>query len=660
VMLPTQDYRRTHLKTPDKLHQGMDGLLHGLLGWTKRRAQIASTMARDAKRISEQSKDLRTLSDRRLRDRLSDQKMCFRRQARGHEAALPDALACMTEVAHRALGMRPYPVQIMGAMALHRGYLAEMATGEGKSLTACLPSVLAAWSGRPFHLVTVNDYLAERDAAEMRPFYAFCGVSVGCVSAEMAPRERRIHYENSVVYTTMKELVADLLRDRLILGRLHHASRRLLRQLIQPKVREIEGTVLRGLDTVIVDEADSLLIDEAVTPLIISRGQENKPLVDACQTAHVLAGDLLPGADYKVNHTYKEIILTAAGTHKVAERARMLSGIWGGPARREELVKQSLTAREFYHRDKQYVIYDGKVAIVDEFTGRLMANRTWRHGLHQAVEAKEGLPVSDPSETLARLSFQRFFRFFRKLAGMTGTAKEATSEFWNIYQLPVLPIPTNRPTVRKRIPDAVFAETGQKWDAIVWEIEKSHQTGRPVLVGTRSVEASEHLAEMLENKGMTFNLLNAVRHKEEARIVAAAGEVGRITLSTNMAGRGTDIKLGRGVAEMGGLHVIATERHESGRIDRQLFGRCARQGDSGSTQSFVSVDDELIQRFVPEPMRKRLAAAIRNHTPGAKHLAGAAVSHAQRAAQRLAYRQRRNVLKMDTWLEDALSFTGPS
>lgn len=658
-MLPTQDYRRTHLKVSKELHQGIDGVMHGMVGWYHRRSGIREALARDAERISDMGKPLGTLSDRRMRDRLSELQIGFRRQAKGCDQVLPEAMALMMEVAHRTLGLRPYPVQIMGAMALYRGYLAEMATGEGKSLTACLPSVLAAWSGRPFHLVTVNDYLADRDATEMRPFYTFCGVSAGCVTAEMAPRERRAQYAHGVVYTTMKELVADLLRDKLIMGQLYHPSRRLLRQLIQPKVRDIDGVVLKGLDTVIVDEADSLLIDEAVTPLIISRGQENKPLVEACQTAHIIAADLMSGADYAVNQTYKEISLTDAGTRKVAARAQMLRGIWGGPARREELIKQALTAREFYQRDKQYVVQDNKVAIVDEFTGRLMPNRTWRHGLHQAVEAKEGLPVNDPSETLARLSFQRFFRFFRKLSGMTGTAREAASEFWHIYQLPVLTIPTNRPTDRKLLPDAVFADESQKWEAVVNEIVKWHQTGRPVLVGTRSVTASERLAVMLENRGLPFNLLNAVRHKEEARIVAAAGEGGRITISTNMAGRGTDIKLGRGIAQVGGLHVIATERHESGRIDRQLFGRCARQGDPGSAQAFMSVDDELIQRFVPAPMRKRLAAAIRHHTPGAQRLAGAAVAHAQRAAQRLAYRQRRNVLKMDTWLEDALSFTGP-
>ncbi|MFH1018982.1 MAG: prepilin peptidase [Pseudomonadota bacterium] len=659
MILPSQDYHRTHIVIPEKLHKGLDGAVHGLVGWYRRRGGIARSLERASEKISETARDLGRVSDRRLRERLGDMQTQFRRQAKGYEDLLPEALACMVEVAQRTLGLRPYPVQIMGAMALHKGYLAEMATGEGKSLTACLPAVLAAWTGRPCHFVTVNDYLANRDALEMRPFYAFCGVSVGCVTGQMDPRERRLNYEKAVVYTTLKELVADFLRDRLILGALHQPSRRLLRQMLQPRLRNLEGVVLRGLDTAIVDEADSVLIDEAVTPLIISRAQENRPLVEACETAHGIAASLERGEDYTVDQKYKEITLTKQGISKVEVQAQRLPGIWRGPSRREELVQQALTAREFYILDQQYVIQEDKIVIVDEFTGRLMPNRTWRHGLHQAVEAKEDLQVNDPSETLARLSFQRFFRFFRRLSGMTGTAREAAAEFWHIYKQPVLTIPTNRPCIRKVLPDSIFPTEAEKWEAIVQEIEKWQRTGRPVLVGTRSVRASEKLAAMLTARGLEYNLLNAVRHREEAQIVAAAGEQNRITIATNMAGRGTDIKLGRGIAQMGGLHVMATERHESVRIDRQLFGRCARQGDPGSAQAFMSLEDELIRRFVPAPMRNRLASAIRTKTPGASRLAEAALSHAQRAAQRLAYKQRRNVLQMDTWLEEALSFSGP-
>lgn len=658
MILPTEDYRRTHIVIPDKLHRGLDRTLHGLVGWYHRRSSTVRSLRKEAEKISNMAQNFRHVSDRRLRERLHELRNQVYRYPKGDDQMLPEALATMIEAAERTLGLRPFPVQIMGAMALYRGYLTEMATGEGKSLTACLPAVLAAWSGRPCHFVTVNDYLANRDAVEMRPFYKLCGVSVGCVIGQMAPKERRVNYEKDLVYTTLKELVADFLRDRLILGAFHHPSRRLLKQLRQPQLRNPPDLVLRGLDTAIVDEADSVLIDEAVTPLIISRSQENKPLVEACSIAHRIAEPLKAGLDYQVDLKYREINLTQAGLSKVERQSRFLPGIWRGAARRTELVQQALTAREFYNLDQQYVIQDEKVAIVDEFTGRLMPNRTWRHGLHQAVEAKEGLPVNDPSETLARLSFQRFFRFFRRLSGMTGTAREATSEFWHIYGLPVISIPTHRPCIRRVLSDEVFSTTEQKWQAVIEEITRCHQTARPVLVGTRSVKASEKLAAMLSARGLEFNLLNAVRHREEARIVAAAGEQTRITIATNMAGRGTDIKLGRGVVEMGGLHVIATERHESGRIDRQLFGRCARQGDPGSARAFMSADDELIQRFLPNWMGQRLKSAMATQAPGVPRFAQMAISHAQNAAQRLAYRQRRNVLKMDTWLEEALSFSG--
>lgn len=660
MTIPAQDYHRTRIVIPEKLYKGMDALVHGFAGWRRRRPSVARSLQEEAEKISEMARGLVHISDHRLRERLLDIQTQFRRQARDHEALLPEALANMVEASSRTTGLLPYPVQIMGALALYHGYLAEMATGEGKSLTACLPSVLAAWSGRPFHFVTVNDYLANRDAVEMNPFYSFCGVSVGCVTGQMEPQERRLNYGKGVVYTTLKELVADFLRDRLIIGALHDSSRRQLRQLLNPQSKNLDGSVLRGLDTAIVDEADSVLIDEAVTPLIISRAQKNSSLVEACEITHSIVGSLTRGNDYLVDHKYKDINLTREGTRKVEEQARLLQGMWRGSARREELVRQALTAREFYKLNQQYVIQDGKVAIVDEFTGRLMPNRTWRHGLHQAIEAKEGLTVNDPSETLARLSFQRFFRFFRKLSGMTGTAREATGEFWHIYRLPVITIPTNRPCIRQIIPDRIFSSETEKFEAVVLDIENRRLTGRPVLVGTRSVTASERLAAMLAAKGLEFNLLNAVRHKEEAQIVATAGEKNRITISTNMAGRGTDIKLGFGVAELGGLHVIATERHESGRIDRQLFGRCARQGDPGSAQAFMSVEDELIRRFVPAFLRTRLINALRGGTPGANLLAKTALFQAQRTAQRLAYRQRRDVLKMDTWLEEALSFSGPS
>ena len=654
----SQDYWSTRIVTPEKQYQGLDRITHSMMGFARRRSGILKALHQEAEQIAEQSLALKNVSDRRLRDRLDEFKELFRRQKAGREEVLPEAFAIITEAAYRTLGLRPYPVQILGGMAMHKGYLAEMSTGEGKTLTACLPSILAGWTGRPAHIITVNDYLAGRDAAEMKPLYTYCGVKTGAVTSEMESAERRENYAQDLVYTTSKEILADFLRDRLKVGLCHQPSRRLLRQLRQSKLPMRDSLVMRGLDTALVDEADSVLIDEAVTPLIISQSQENKALLDACRRAEALSRNFVCDEDYRAVLKYKEVKLTDKGYNKIETIAASLPGIWSGPSRCEELILQALTAREFYKLDKQYVIQDGKIVIVDEFTGRLMPNRTWRQGMHQAVEASEQLEMSDPSETLARLSFQRFFRFFRSLSGMTGTASEAAGEFWQIYRLPVMTIPNHRPCLRKSSPDRIFADEEQKWQAIVAEIEACHATRRPVLVGSRSVKLSEKLATMLTAKGLSFNLLNAVRHQEEARIVAAAGAPGEITISTNMAGRGTDIKLGRGVAGQGGLHVIATERHESGRIDRQLFGRCARQGDPGSTQAFVSVSDELLQRFATPPVRKIAVSAILNPFPGSHKVAERSISHAQRNAERLAFRQRSGVLKMDTWLADALSFTG--
>jgi preprotein translocase subunit SecA len=415
---------------------------------------------------------------------------------------------------------------------------------------------------------------------------------------------------------------------------------------------------MRGLHTAIIDEADSVLIDEAVTPLIISIPRENKILHEAVMTAHDIAGRLEKDRDYTVNLRYREIEMTDAGRRIVDEECSRLPGFWRNDDRREELIKQSLSARELFRPGKEYLVADDKIMIVDEFTGRVMANRTWREGMHQAIEAKENLTVSSPSETAARMSFQRFFRCFYKMSGMTGTAREAAAEFWQIYRLPFVTIPTNRPCIRQQLPDRAFPDEASKWQAIVAEIQRVHQTGCPLLVGTRSVFASEHLAGLLAAQGLTHRVLNAARHQEEAQIIAEAGEPARITIATNMAGRGTDIKLTKGLAELGGLHVIATERHESGRVDRQLFGRAGRQGDPGCAVAFISMEDELVRRFVPETLRNAARRMVAAKAPGWERVAKTVVAMAQRSAQRLAFHQRRAVLKTDTWLEEALSFTG--
>jgi preprotein translocase subunit SecA len=452
--------------------------------------------------------------------------------------------------------------------------------------------------------------------------------------------------------------LADFLRDRLQLGRLQDPARRLIRFMLQPQLETQNGLVLRGLHTAIVDEADSVLIDEAVTPLIISSSHKNDSLREAAQMAQEMIEVLEPEKDYHSNLRYKEIDLTKDGLKKLVDQAALLPGLWRGKDRRLELVVQALIAREFFHKDQQYIVDGDKVVIVDEFTGRPMPQRTWREGMHQAIEAKEGLSISDPAETIARLSFQRFFRCFHRLSGMSGTAREAAQEVWQIYGLPVIAIPQTRPCIRRQWPDQFFLAEDAKWDAIAAEVERVHHTGRPLLVGTRSVQTSERLWRLLVNRNLEVKVLNAARLSEEAETVALAGEPGRITIATNMAGRGTDIRLGHGVAALGGLHVIASEWHESSRVDRQLFGRSARQGDPGSAQAFGSFEDELLRRYAGKFVRQTAEEAVRRRVPGTGKIARAAFRRAQEKAQKVALKQRQNVLRSDLWLEQALSFAG--
>ena len=656
--LPTKDYRRSDYKVPSRPLTGLDGWVNRLVGRHRSRSAVVAGLFQEAEAVINLENEWKEVTDAMLQSRLLEFREQFRRGGRKAEAGLLPALAAIREAADRVLRLRPFPVQIMGALALHRGLLAEMATGEGKTLTAGLAAVLAGWSRRPCHVITVNDYLVERDSTWLEPFYHFCGVRVGRVVGAHPPPERVKGYECDVTYVTSKELLADFLRDRLHLGKLQDPTRRLIRHLLQPQSAAQGNLVLRGLHTAIVDEADSVLIDEAVTPLIISASHKNETLRDAAKLAQGMIQVLEPEVDYHLNARYKEVTLTKSGSEKLLEQSQNLPGLWQGPERRLELVIQALVAREFFHRDKQYIVEGGKVIIVDEFTGRPMPQRTWQAGMHQAVEAKEGLTISDPSETVARLSFQRFFRCFYKLSGMSGTAREAARELWQAYGLAVITIPANRPCVREQWPDRLFATEQAKWEAIVAEAQRLHAAGRPVLIGTRSVIVSERLGEMLANAGLRARVLNASRLKDEAEIVALAGTPGRITIATNMAGRGTDIKLGEGVAGLGGLHVIATERHESGRVDRQLFGRSGRQGDPGSAQAFMSLEDELIHRYLPAPVLRMLEQSWRRNLFVKNNLFEWACGYCQQKAQHAARKQRQAVLSTDLRLDQALSFAG--
>lgn len=653
----TIEYRQCHVPVRPEPRTGIDSVVDHWMGRFKRRSRVGDALRREAEAIDGKAEDWKFLSEPALRRHLFEFRDRFRRRDRTVETIVPDALAAIREAAERTMRMRPFTVQIMGALALHRGCLAEMATGEGKTLTAAIAAVLAGWTGRPCHIVTVNDYLAQRDAEWLRPLYEFCGVSVGCVTSIM-PHEDRVHgYRRDVTYTTSKEVVADFLRDRLKLGDRHQFARRLLHRHLTPH-EAAQELAMRGLDTAIIDEADSVLVDEAVTPLIISSLRDNAALQELYGVVWKIANQLHPDIDYRVDHRYREVGLLAEGKRKVEGHVHELPERWRGAYRPVELVEQALNAREFFKKGKQYVVNNGQVVIVDEFTGRMMPMRKWRHGLHQAIEAKEGLKISSVDQTLARISFQRYFRLYRRLSGMTGTAREAAAELWRTYQLPVIVIPTNRPVIRVQYPDRMFETLEAKLEAVVEEVARAHRAGRPVLVGTRNVMLSVELAERLRDRGFTLNLLNALNDREEAGIIAAAGQPGTITIATNMAGRGTDIVLGEGVAEGGGLHVIATERHESGRIDRQLFGRAARQGDPGSAVAFVSAEDELIRRFAPGPLARLFGWMLRRGWKFGPRFGRALGKYVQYRAQSQAAASRRAVLKMDVWLDEATSYSG--
>ncbi len=567
------------------------------------------------------------------------------------------AFALTREVSQRTLGIRHFDSQVAGGWVMLQGKIAEMQTGEGKTLAATLPACTAALSGIPVHVVTVNDYLVTRDAEWMRPVYETLGLTVGTITEEMDADARRVAYGCDITYCTNKQLVFDYLKDRLVVGRGAGRLRLELQGLHQTSEGKGGRLLLRGLCFAIVDEADSVLVDEARTPLIISQSREAAGESRRYRQALQLANTLGTGVDYTVDLQRRDIEFTSRGKGRLWELVQPMGGIWQGERQRESLVLQALHARHMFERDKHYLVRDGKVQIIDEYTGRVMPDRSWEQGLHQLIEVKEGCEITSPPDTLARISYQRFFRRYLRLAGMTGTAREISGELWSVYRLGVVTIPTHRPPQRRRLPTRVYGNGAAKWRAVVERIRALHTDGRPVLVGTRSVAASEHLSALLEDAGLPHRVLNARQDQAEAEIVADAGQPGRITVATNMAGRGTDIHLGPGVAELGGLHVIATERHEARRIDRQLFGRCARQGDPGSFESLLAIDDELVSTYYRGFFTKLLGRAGTRGclVPGA---GAVVVARAQRAAERRHARMRRALLKMDEYLGNVLAFSG--
>jgi preprotein translocase subunit SecA len=618
---------------------------HYLLGrvesGTRRLAQVVPA-------VREQAGGLAAASDAELHGRAAALRPRLRRAGFDDLALAAEAFALVREASGRALGLRHFDVQLIGAWAMLRGMIAEMDTGEGKTLTATLAAATAALAGRAVHVVTVNDYLAERDSEQMARVYQRLGLTTGCIRQGQQPPERRAAYACDITYCSNKEIAFDYLRDRLVLGGRPHP--------IALRLGALSGgdtggrLLLRGLQFAIVDEADSVLVDEARTPLILSGMSDQANGEDVHRSALQMARSLAD-ADYRIGEEGVEI--TDAGLRRLEKLAKPLGGLWSGPRRRERLVRQAVTALHVFERDKHYLVRDGKVQIIDEYTGRLMPDRSWEQGLHQLIEMKEGCEVTPQRDTLARISYQRFFRRYVHLCGMTGTASEIAGELRAVYGLRVARIPTNRPVRRARQPTRYFGPAARKWQTVVESIRARSSAGQPVLVGTRSVAASEHLAKLLDAAGLRYRLLNARQDRDEAEIVARAGEPGCITVATNMAGRGTDIRLGQGVAELGGLHVIATELHDAARIDRQLYGRCGRQGDPGSYEAILAFEDDLAKSFAPLGAKPLLRL---QRVP--RRLGKAVFALAQWRAERTHSRARRDLLDLDDYLGDILAFSG--
>ena len=583
-------------------------------GWINQVSRIAgptpagrfASFAVQVHRVNALEPRFEPLSDAELREKANALRLKAR-QGDSLNGLLPEAFALTREAAKRTIGQRQFDVQVLGGVAIHNSCIAELETGEGKTLVATMPAFLNALPAKGVYVVTVNDYLARRDAEWMGQGYRHLGLTVGCIQTGMSDHERRRAYGCDITYGTSKEMGFDFLRDELKRLQLGDTHRKSFEQafLGQGTHVEAETPVQRSHHFAMVDEADSILIDEARTPLII--GANNQPTneeASAYYGADQLAATLVRIKDYKYDPIEKKAELTAAGRRKVQARAAHPSFVMLTVDSTYEYVERALRAQIAYLRDRDYVIHDGEVVIVDEFTGRMMPGRQWQDGLHQAIQAKERLEITLETITAARITVQDFFKRFKKLAGMTGTASTDSAELRRIYKVGVMTIPTNRHNGRVWLPDRVFSTEEEKFQAVADQVVEWHQKGAPVLIGTRSIEKSEHLSALLAEAGIEHQVLNAKNHEIEAQIVAQAGQRGRVTVATNMAGRGTDIKLGDGVAELGGLHVIGTERNESRRVDRQLAGRSARQGDPGICQFFVCLEDEIVESFGEKPANR--------------------------------------------------------
>ena len=636
----------------------VEEFLRNAPGWLPPGRESARGIAAFNREVKQRAEGLRLLAD----DEVAKRFHAAQRRLKGlpsgwsRPANLVELFACIGEASQRRLGMWPHPVQFAGARLLLCGRLAEMQTGEGKTLVAALAATAMAGSGASVHVISTNDYLAHRDCEEMTPLFEFFGLRGNCVRDGMEPDERRAAYRNEICYVAGKEVVFDYLKDRLAGHGMLPGRVSRLRELWTPDSAQASGAgepLIPALHFAIVDEADSVLIDEASTPMILSRDAPGIFDDALLEWAMAAARTMVEGEHFRIGKR-RDIELLRAALAKAGPVPEGLPAVWRAASWRELLLRQALSALHLYLRDQHYIIAEDKVQIVDESSGRVMADRSWEQGLHQMIETKEGVERTSGRETLTRMTFQRFFRRYFLLAGLTGTGAEASRELWSVYRLPVRRVPPNRTIQRVRLDDVCTADVAAKWLAVADDACAAAARGQPVLVGTRSVEASEEIVAELERRGVEHVVLNARQDADEAAIVAQAGGHGRITVATNMAGRGTDIKPDAEAKEAGGLHVILTEFHESPRVDRQLFGRSGRQGQVGSVRAIVCVDDALFK-----PLPDWLKAAMRSRQPEvARRALRLAVRWAQRRAERHSYKGRMSTLRQDRELHRLIGFAG--
>ncbi|MAC83934.1 MAG: hypothetical protein CL624_07345 [Arcobacter sp.] len=654
MITTNQEYKKFNLSSEKKSHNGLDRLVHLGIGKIYKKVILHKRLNEIAKKIYDNSQQHSFLSDQELEMLLLKYKRMFK-LSKIDDKGVYSSISTICEVCFRVFGYRPYYEQIMGVLGQYYGFAIQMLPGEGKTITAAISGVIAGWSGKPCHIITSNDYLASRDAQIMTPLYNGCLLSVGHIIGEMKDEKRSENYKCNVVYATSKELLADFLRDQISDQKINNFDNFLFNKLFNG-ISSSKPRVMQGMYTAIVDEADSVLADEALTPLVISESTDNEVLKDAIYCIFGLIKKFKNEIHYKVDEEFKDISLTNEGKILLDELDKEFPIIWRTYERKTFLLIQALNAKELYVNGRDYIINEeNKIVLVDEKTGRLMPGKSLSGGLHQAIEAKENLELTSPTKTNIKMSFQRFFRLYTKLSGMSGTLQNIENELWSIYELPVIEIPKRIANTYTFKTIAILENIDSKMKAIVDEIIEVNSTGQAILVGTTSINESEALSNILKSKGIVCTTLNAKHHKEEDEIVAQAGYYKSIVISTNIAGRGTDIKINKEIEELGGLHVIATQLGDSKRVDLQLFGRTARQGQVGSVKVFLSLEDKLLYKKLPLKIFNYLKKNIdKNYI---KKISILLYQLSQRSEEKKSSKLRIKMLKNDYDFNKRISFT---